>query len=160
MLVGELRIDGDHAAVAQHHPFGEGADAAVGVHGLAARAPGHDARREDAAEHLRALVGLIADAPEALAALRRAGDHDAVAGAHALDVRPHLFDDARRRVAEDRRRRRGHVPARAERVGDADVDGRDAHDDLVRLGRAQLDLLDHERAPDLLQDCSAHRHTI
>ncbi len=160
MLVGELRLDGDHAAVAQHHPLGEGPDAAVGVHGLAARARADHARREDAAEHLRALVGLIADAPEALAALRCAGDDDPVADPHALDVRPDLLDDSRRRVAEDRRRCRGHVTARAERVGDADVDRRDPDDDLVRAGRAQLDLLDHERPPDRLQDCSAHRHTI
>ena len=160
MLVRELRVNSNHAAVAQHHPLGKGPDAAVGVHRLAVRARGHHARREDAAEHLRALVGLIADAPEALAALRCAGDDDPVADPQALDVRPDLLDDSRRRVAQDRRRRRGHVPARAERVGDADVDGGDAHDDLVRLGRAQLDVLDHERPSDALQDCSAHRHTI
>jgi hypothetical protein len=44
----------------------------------------------NAAEHLRALVGPIADAPEALAALRRAGDDDAVAGSHAPHVRSQL----------------------------------------------------------------------
>jgi hypothetical protein len=35
-----------------------------------------------------------------------------------------------------------------------------ADDDLVRLGRAEVDALDHEGLSDHLQDCTAHRHTI
>jgi hypothetical protein len=63
-------------------------------------------------------------------------------------------------VPEDRRRRRRHVAARAERIGDADVDRGDPDDDLVRLRVAERDLLDHERLPDRVEDCSARGHTV
>jgi hypothetical protein len=111
-------------------------------------------------QHLRALVGPVAHAPEALAALGRPRDHDAIADAHALDVVAGLLDDAGCGVPEDRRRGRRHEAAGAQRVGDADVDRGDAHHDLMRARRAQLDVLDRERPVEVLEDCSAHGHTV
>ena len=160
MLVADVRVDRDDADLAQHHALGEGAHAAVGVDRGAVAAGGDDARREDPAEHLRALVGPVAHAPEARAALGRAGHDDAVAGAHALDVRPDLLDDPRRRMAEDGGRHGGDVAARAQRIGDADVDRGDPDHDLVGAGGAQLDLLDDQRRPDRLEDCSPRGHTV
>jgi hypothetical protein len=136
------------------------AHAAVGVDLRAVGARGHDPRRQDPAEHLHALVGPVAHAEEALAALRRAGHDDAIADAHAPRRRARRLDDAGRRVPEDGRGRRGNVAARTERIGDADVDGAHPDDDLVGAGLAQLDLLDHERLPDRLEDCSPRGHTV
>lgn len=160
MLVADVSVDGDDADVTHHHALGEGADADVGVDRRAVGPGGHHPRREDPAEHLCALVGPVAHAPEALAALRRAGDHDAIADAHALDHRAGLLDHARRSVAQDGGRDRGDVAARAERVGDADVDRRDPDHDLAVAGGAQLDLLDHQRPADLREDCSPRGHTV
>ena len=112
------------------------------------------------AEHLDALVRPVAHAPEALAALGRAGHDHAVPDPHPVDMRPDLLDNARRRVAENGRRHGGDVAAGAERVGDADVDRGDPDHDLVRHGRAQLHLLDDQRPPDLLEDCSPRGHTV
>jgi hypothetical protein len=39
-----------------------------------------------------------------------------------------------------------------ERVRDADRDRARSHDDVVRAGREELDLLDGERRPDLAED--------
>jgi hypothetical protein len=63
-------------------------------------------------------------------------------------------------VAEDRGRERRDVAAGAQRVGDADVDRRDPDHDLALLRGAQVDLLDDQRTPDRLEDCSPGGHTV
>ena len=43
-------------------------------------------------------------------------------------------------------------------VGVADADGRDPDEDLICLGRIELDLLDRDRLTGLAQDCRADAH--
>ena len=81
-----------------------------------------------------------------LPALRRAGDDDAVAGLHALHLRPHRFDNAHARVIHDRRlaevaRRQRERRDRVARTGRLR-----SHQHVPRPDRQQRELLDVRRA--------------
>jgi hypothetical protein len=58
MLVGDLGVDGDHALSRSTIRSAKVRTPPSACNGLAVRARADHARREDAAEHLRALVGL------------------------------------------------------------------------------------------------------
>ena len=66
---------------------------------------------------------------------------------------------ARALVAEHRRRVAGRVGARrGVQVGVADAAGDQAHQHLARARLGQIDLLDRERLPELLEDGGADLH--
>ena len=83
-----------------------------------------------------------------------------VAGSDERDALPHPLDDAGALVAEDARRVAGRVGARGRvQVGVADAAGRQADEHLARLRLREVDLLDDERLPELLEDGGADLHT-
>src|SRR4051794_12191389 len=75
------------------------------------------------------------------------------------DIRADRLDDARALVAEDRRRIARRVGARrGVHVGVADAAGLQPDEHLAGLRLGEIDLLDHERRAELLQDGGSHTH--
>ena len=89
-----------------------------------------------------AQVGVAGGAPAALAAGRDEGQHDVVAGGDAGDARADLLDDAGALVAADDREGDGDVAGDEVGVGVAQPGGGQLDEDLLLLGRVELDLLD------------------
>jgi hypothetical protein len=93
---------------------------------------------------------------DALAALRREERDDVVARLQRGDARSDRLDHSCALVPEHARR----IPARVGtgrrvEVGMADAAGDDPNERLALLRLLQLDVLDDERLPELLQDCCA-----
>ena len=98
-----------------------------------------------------------AQAVLALAALRREQRDDVIADRDVRHALADRLDDAGALVAEHGGRVAGRVGARRRvhvRVADAAGDEADEH--LARLGLREVDLLHHQRLPELLQYRGAH----
>ena len=83
---------------------------------------------------------------EAVAAGRIDAEHDVVTDSRLGDRLAHLFNHARPLMPEHRRQRHRHCAAQARQIGVADADSGDPDEDLVRLERGRLDVLDTQRA--------------
>jgi hypothetical protein len=107
----------------------------------------------------QAEVGPRIDAVDALAALRREEGDDVVPRRERGDVGAHALDDAGALVAEHGGRiaRRVGAGGRVE-VGVADAACDKADERLAGPRLGQLDLLDRQRLPKLLQHGGAHLH--
>ena len=97
---------------------------------------------------------------DALAALGREERDDVVAGSDkAAAALADALDDAGALVAEDARRVAGRVGAGGRvQVGVADAAGGEPDERLTSLRLGQLDVLDDERLPELLQHGGADPH--
>jgi hypothetical protein len=95
-----------------------------------------------------------AAAVDALAALRCEQRDHVVAGRERGHAGPDRLDDARALVAEHARRVAARVgTGRGIEVGVADTARREPDERLARLRLLQLDVLDDEWLPELLEDC-------
>src|SRR6185436_3679348 len=104
-------------------------------------------------------VGLGAAAVDALAALRGEERDDTVARRHRAHTLAGALDDARPFVSEHGRRVAGRVGARSRiEVGVADAAGFEADERLTGARLFELDLLDLERRPELLEHRRADPH--
>ena len=100
-----------------------------------------------------------AEAVDALAALRREERHDVVARLDGSDVGADALDDARALVSEHGRRVARRIGARrGVEIGVADAAGDEADEHLTRPRLREIDLLDDERLPELLEHCCANLH--
>ena len=98
-------------------------------------------------------------AVHALAALRREQRHHVVADRDVGDALADRLDDAGALVAEHGRRVAGRVGAGGRvHVGVADAAGDEPDQHLARLGLREVDLLDRQRRPELLEYRSPHSH--
>ena len=98
-------------------------------------------------------------AVDALAALGREERDHVVARLDERHALADRLDDARALVAEHARRVAGRVGARGGvHVGVADAAGGEPDEHLARLRLGELDLLDDERLPELLEHCGADPH--
>ena len=97
----------------------------------------------------------------ALAALGREQRDDVVADGEVADVVADRLDHPGALVAEHRRRVAGRVGARrGVHVGVADAARLQADEHLAGLRLGEIDLLDHERRAELLQDGGSHAHCV
>src|ERR1700730_13478741 len=143
------RIDLRDRDFGQHRVLREGARAHVVQHGLAlGREPGGPVGHEPLAlggADLLAQIGAARAAELALAALGCVKRDHVVAGAHARDTGSHLLDDASALVTQNRREQTLRVaPGQREGVGVADSGRDDLDQDLARLGRGHIHLLDRQ----------------
>ena len=107
----------------------------------------------------QAEVGPIVAAVDALAALRREQGDDVVAGLEQGHAGTDGLDHPGPLVTEHGRRiTRGVDAGGGVEVGVADAAGDQAHQRLALLGLGQLELLNRERLPELLQHRRAHSH--
>jgi hypothetical protein len=96
---------------------------------------------------------------DALAALRREQREDAIADGDAVDAVADGLDDAGALVAENGGRVARRVRARGGvEVGVAHAAGLEAHEHLAGPGLGEVDLLDHQRRAELLEDGGADLH--
>ena len=96
---------------------------------------------------------------DALAALRREQRDHVVAGSDERHARPDRLDDARALVPEHARRVAGRVGARGGvQVGVADAARGQPDERLAGLRLREVDLLDDERLPELLENSGADLH--
>ena len=106
-----------------------------------------------------AAVGAVAEAVDALPAFGGEERDHVVARGDEGDTVADALDDARAFVAEDARRVAGRVGARGRvEIGVADAAGGEADEHLARLRLGEVDLLDDERASELLEDGGADFH--
>ena len=106
-----------------------------------------------------AAVGAVAEAVDALAALGREQRDHVVAGRDERDTVTDALDDTGALVTEDARRVAGRVgTGGGVEVGVADAAGGEPDEHLARLRLGEIDLLDDERAAELLEDCCADFH--
>ena len=106
-----------------------------------------------------AAVGAVAEAVDALPALGSEQRDHVVAGRDERDALADALDDAGSLVAEHARRVAGRVGAgRGVEVGVADAAGGEPDEHLAGLRLGEVDLLDDERAAELLEDCGADLH--
>src|SRR5262249_26816763 len=99
-----------------------------------------------------ASIRLRAEAVNALAALGGEQGDDVVAGAHGGDTVADPLDDAGALVAEDARRIAGRIDAGGGvQVGVTDAARGQAHEHLAGARLGEIDLLDYERLPELLE---------
>ena len=104
-------------------------------------------------------VGARVDAVDALAALRREEGDDVVAGRDRGDPVADLLDHPGALVAEHGRRVARRIGARGRvQVGVADPAGFEPHQHLARARLGQVDLLDRQRLPELLEHGGADLH--
>ncbi len=126
------------------------------------REPGRSVREIPLTLHVadrEAKVGPVAQAVHALAALRREEGHDVVAGRKRGDALADLFDDARTLVAQHGRCVTGGIGTRGGvEIGVADPAGDQSDQRLTGLRSRQLDLLDLQRGPELLQNGGLDPH--
>ena len=165
VLERRLGVDLRQGDLRHHRVLGEGRAAHEVADPVAvARDPGGAVGKE-------ALVLLLADrhaevgpgveAVDALAALGREEGDDVVAGGEGGDVGADPLDDAGALVAEHGRRvARGVGAGGGVEVGVADAAGDEADEHLAGPRLGQLDLLDRERLPELLQHRGAHLHLL
>src|SRR5207302_8538551 len=100
----------------------------------------------------RAQRRLAADAVAAPAAGGDVARADVIADLHRLDAGSDLLHDPGRLVTKHHRQRMRIVAGDDVQVAVADAVGLPAHQHLVRAGIEHLDVLDHERLLDLVQD--------
>ena len=106
-----------------------------------------------------AAVGAVAEAVDALPALGGEERDHVVAGRDERDAVTDALDDAGTLVAEHAGRVAGRVGAGGGvEVGVADAAGGEPDEHLARLRLGEIDLLDDERAAELLEDCGADLH--
>ena len=106
-----------------------------------------------------AAVRAVAQAVDALAALRSEQRHDVVALADEGHPVADTLDNAGTLVAEHARHvAAGIRPRRGVEVGVADAAGDETDERLACLRLLQLDVLHDERLPELLQHCGANLH--
>ena len=106
-----------------------------------------------------AAVGAVAEAVDALAALGREERDHVVAGRDERDAVADALDDAGALVPEHARRVAGRVGAGGGvEVGVADAARGEPDEHLARLRLGEVDLLDDERAAELLEHCCADFH--
>jgi hypothetical protein len=104
-------------------------------------------------------VRLRASAVDALAALRREERDDVVAGLDRGDTVADLLDDSSALVSEHRRRVARRIGARGGvEIGVAHTAGDETHERLPGPGLGEIDLLDGERLPELLEHRRANPH--
>jgi hypothetical protein len=109
----------------------------------------------DGEAEIRALLPAVL----ALAALRRKQRDDVITGREVCDALAHTLDDPRALVPEYRRRVAGRVGTGCGveiRVADAARDEPDEH--LARLGLGEVELLNLQGCPELLEDRRANSH--
>ena len=107
----------------------------------------------------QAEVRPVAAAVDALAALRGEERHDVIARRERGHVRADALDDAGAFVAEHRRRVAGRIGARCRvEVGVADAAGGEPDEDLARARLREVDLLDDEWLPELLENRCPDAH--
>jgi hypothetical protein len=105
-------------------------------------------------------VGLPTRAVDAFAALGRKERHDVITRLHQAHALADLVDHAAAFVAEHHRLVAGGVGARRRvHVGVADAAGLEPHEHLPGLRLGELELLDFERGPELLEDRGAGPHS-
>ena len=106
-----------------------------------------------------AAVGAVAEAVDALPALGGEERDHVVAGRDERDAVTDALDDAGALVAEHAGRVAGRVGAGGGvEVGVADAAGGEPDEHLARLRLGEVDLLDDERAAELLENCCADFH--
>ena len=106
-----------------------------------------------------AAVRAIAEAVDALPALGREQRDDVIAGRDERDAVADALDDARALVAEHAGRVARRIGAGGGvEVGVADAAGGEPHEHLAGLRLGEIDLLNDERAAELLENCCADLH--
>ena len=106
-----------------------------------------------------AAVRAVAPAVDAFSALGREERHHVVAGPDERHALPHALDDAGALMAEDARRIAARIGARGRvEVGVADPAGGEPDEHLAGPGLREVDLLDDERLPELLEHGGADPH--
>ena len=104
-------------------------------------------------------VRAIAEAVDALAALRREERDDVVADRERADAVTDLLNHARAFVPEHRRRVAGRIRARrGVEIGVADAAGDEANEHLARTRLGQVDLAHDERRSELLENRGSDLH--
>src|SRR5439155_5860705 len=93
-----------------------------------------------------------ADALAAMPAVRKPSEEDVVAGSQAGHAGADLFHDPRTLVSEDDRQRGRVDPLRGVEVGVADAARRDPDENLPRLRRIEVELLDDEGLAEGVED--------
>ncbi len=107
----------------------------------------------------RAAVRAAASAVDALAALGREQRDDVIAGLHESDARPDALDDSCSFVPEHTRRVSGRIGTRGGvQIGVTHAAGGEPHEHLPVLRLGQVELLDDERLPEILEHCGADLH--
>ena len=108
-----------------------------------------------------AAVRAVAQAVDALPTLGREERDHVITGGDERDAVADTLDDTGTLVPEHARRIAGRVGAGSGvEVGMADAAGSEAHEHLARLRLGEIDLLDDERAPELLEDGCANSHAV
>ena len=106
-------------------------------------------------------VRAVAQAVDALAALRREERDDVVPDRERGDAVADLLDDARAFMAEHGRRVTGRIGARGGvEIGVTDAARNEAHEHLAGARLAQLDGADRERRAELLEDSCSDLHRV
>ena len=149
-LRGRQIAEDRHAVLLERrHDFAHAADSGLRVDGRAVAHFGERRKRLDAGrirkERELAVVGTAVQALIALAALRRAGDDDAVADLHALDHGADGLDDAEAAVIRNLGPADRVRPERAAHDRVAGRHGLRADDDLSRINREETQFLNIER---------------